>query len=56
MSVVESDAELVERGLDDAVEPHTKDPGDAEANKEVADGVDEALAELGEVLHQGHAG
>ena len=33
-----------------------EDVGDGEADEQIDDGVDEALAELFEVLHQAHAG
>ena len=56
VGVVEGDVEVVERLLDDAVEPDVKGVGDAEADEEIDGGVDEALAELGEMLHEAHAG
>ena len=53
---VERDVELVERGLDVAVESLVEGVGNDEADEEIDNGVDEALAELGEVLHESHAG
>ena len=47
---------VVERLLNDAVEPHVEGVGDAEADQEIDGGVDEALAELVEMLHEAHAG
>ncbi len=56
VGVVELDAELVERGLDEAVEALVEGVGDDEADGEIDGGVDDALAQLLEVLHQAHAG
>ena len=56
MGEVELEAEVRERALNVVVEPDVEDVGDDEAADEVVDGVDEPLAELGEMLHQAHAG
>ena len=56
MGDVELEAEICRAALNVVVETHVKDVGDDEADEEVGDGVDEALAELGEMLHQAHAG
>ena len=53
---VECDVEIVERLLDEAVEPLVKGVGDGEPDEQIDGGVDEALAKLGEMLHQAHAG
>src|SRR5260370_41856008 len=53
---VEGDAELVERGLDEAIEALVEGIGDCEADEQIDRGVDEALAELAEMLQQAHAG
>ncbi len=56
MGVVEGDVEIVERLLNDAVELDVEGVGHAEADEQIEGGVDEALAELGEMLHEAHAG
>ena len=54
--VVELDAELVERGLNEAVKRSWKNVADEESDGEIDGGVDDALAQLLEVLHEAHAG
>ncbi len=56
MGEVEGDVEVVEGFLDDVVEPLVEGVGDGEACEEIEDGVDDAFAKLGEMLHEGHAG
>jgi hypothetical protein len=54
--VVEVEVEVGERLLHEAVELVAEDPADDEAAEEIREGVDEALAQLFEMLHQAHAG
>jgi hypothetical protein len=57
--VEDAEAAEAERGVgrhDVAVEFDVEGVGDGEADEEITDGVDEALAELGEMLHEAHAG
>src|ERR1700746_787187 len=56
MSEVELEAEVGDRALNVVVEADVEDICNDEAGDEVVDGVDEPLAELGEMLHQAHAG
>jgi len=55
MGEVECDVKVVQWLLDEAVEPLVKGVGDGEPDEQIDGGVDEALAKLGEVLHQAHA-
>jgi hypothetical protein len=56
MHVIEVEMEVVERLLDKTVDLRAKYPADDEAGSCVCDGVNEALAQFFQVLHQAHAG
>src|SRR5208283_4706420 len=53
--VVQLDAQFVERGLNEAVETFMEHVGDEKADGKKNCGVNNALAELFEVLHEAHA-
>ena len=50
------EAEVGDGALHVVVEANVEDVGDGEAAEEVVDRMDEPFAELGEMLHQAHAG
>jgi hypothetical protein len=55
MGEVEGDVEVVEGPLNEAVEPLVKGVGDDKSDQQIDGSVNEALAELGKMLHQAHA-
>src|SRR5208337_1728499 len=56
VGVIELDAELGKRSLDEAVKPLAEIKGDEKPDGEIDGGVNDALAELVEMLHEAHAG
>ncbi len=48
-------ADAVQGGLDESDEPIAEEPRDKEPNRQVNRGVDDALAQFVQMLHQAHA-